>query len=66
MNGRALPAGDEVQGAERAVRIWLPKPLDPEGRNGSYTPVGRVVSGLDVRHLDAYLRRLTAMLGERC
>ena len=108
--GRALRAGDDVQGAEPvavlsyglwqelggspsilgqritlddiprtvigvmprgfwfpdpSVRIWLPKPLDPESQNGSYTFIGRVAPGLDVRHLDPYLRRLTAMLAER-
>jgi predicted permease len=48
-----------------AVRVWLPRPLDPEGRNGSYTLVGRVAPGQHVAHLDAPLRRLTAMLDER-
>jgi putative ABC transport system permease protein len=48
-----------------SVRIWLPQPLDPEGRNGSYTFVGRTAPGQDVRAMDAPLRRLTATLDER-
>jgi putative ABC transport system permease protein len=48
-----------------AVRIWMPKPLDPEGRNGSYNLVGRVAPGVDVHHLDSYIKSLTAMIGQR-
>jgi predicted permease len=48
-----------------AVRIWLAHPINPTGRNGSYSLVGRVAAGQDVRTLDAPLARLTAMLGER-
>ncbi|HEX6533613.1 MAG TPA: ADOP family duplicated permease [Gemmatimonadaceae bacterium] len=48
-----------------AVRIWHTKPLDPQGRNGSYAFVGRATPGLDVGHMGPQIRRLTAMLGER-
>jgi putative ABC transport system permease protein len=48
-----------------AVRIWLPKALDPEGQNGSYALVGRVAPGVDVHHLDGYLESLTAIIGQR-
>ncbi|MFL5574492.1 MAG: ADOP family duplicated permease [Gemmatimonadaceae bacterium] len=48
-----------------SIRVWLPRALDPQGRNGSYTLVGHVAPGQDVRAMSAPLRRLTAMLGER-
>jgi len=48
-----------------SVRIWLPKPLDPEGRNGSYLLLGRVAPGVDVHHLQPYIDRLTAIIGQR-
>jgi predicted permease len=48
-----------------AVRVWLPRPLDPEGRNGSYTFVGRVAPGQSVERMEPHLKRLTAMLSER-
>jgi predicted permease len=48
-----------------AVRIWLPRPLDPRGRNGSYAFVGRVAPGEDVRNMGPQLTRLAAMLDDR-
>jgi len=48
-----------------SVRIWLPKPLDPEGRNGSYLLLGRVSPGVDVHQLQPYIDRLTAIIGQR-
>ena len=48
-----------------ATRVWLPRPLDTEGRNGSYTLIGRVAPGQDVRNLDAPVKALTTMIGER-
>ncbi|HEY9429650.1 MAG TPA: ADOP family duplicated permease [Gemmatimonadaceae bacterium] len=48
-----------------AVRIWHTKPLDPQGRNGSYTLVGRVAPGGDVREMGPQIHRLTEMIGER-
>lgn len=47
------------------TRMWLSWPIDPEGRNGSWTLVGHVAPGQDVRNMDAHLQRLTQMLGER-
>jgi predicted permease len=48
-----------------SVRIWLPKALDPQGRNGSYTLFGLTAPGVDVNHLDPYVNRLTAILSQR-
>lgn len=48
-----------------SVRIWTPKPLDPEGRNGSFALVGRTAPGVDVHHVEPYLRTLATTLGQR-
>lgn len=48
-----------------SVRVWTPKPLDPQGRNGSFALVGRVSPGLDVHHLDPQLHSLATTLGQR-
>jgi putative ABC transport system permease protein len=48
-----------------SVRVWTPKPLDPEGRNGSFALVGHTAPGVDVHHMDAQLHSLATMLGER-
>jgi putative ABC transport system permease protein len=48
-----------------AVRIWLTKPLDPQGRNGSYELVGRVAAGEDPKHMDAHLTRLMSTIKDR-
>ncbi len=48
-----------------SIRIWHTKPLDPEGRNGSYTFVGRVAPGVDVHDMRPQLERLTGMIGDR-
>ena len=48
-----------------SVRIWLARPINPEGRNGSYSMVGHVAPGQDIRSLQAPLARITAALGER-
>ena len=48
-----------------AVRIWMARPLNPQGRNGSYTLVGHVAPGQDIHSLQAPLARITATLGER-
>lgn len=47
------------------VRLWVAQPLDPQGRNGSYTLVGRVAPGGDTRAMAPSLARLTKVLGER-
>jgi predicted permease len=48
-----------------AVRIWMPEPLTPEGRNWNSTLVGRVAPNHDVRAMDASAAQLAATLGER-
>jgi predicted permease len=48
-----------------SVRIWLPKALDPQGRNGSYLLLGLTAPGVDVHRLDPYIKRLTAIIGQR-
>ena len=48
-----------------SVRIWLARPINPEGRNGSFTMVGHVSPGQDIHSLQAPLARITAALGER-
>jgi len=48
-----------------SVRIWLTRALNPQGRNGSYTFLGRVAPGADVRAMESHVARLTTMLGER-
>src|SRR2546423_1686918 len=48
-----------------SVRIWLPRALDPRGQNGSYLLLGRVAPGVDVHHLEPYVERLTAIIGQR-
>jgi predicted permease len=48
-----------------AIRIWVSHPLNPEGRSGSWTLVGRVAAGQRLDEMTAPLARLTAMLGER-
>ena len=47
------------------VRLWLAKDLDPDGRNGSYTLVGRVAPGGDLGAMEPHLARLTTVLDER-
>ena len=48
-----------------SVRIWLPRALDPHGQNGSYLLLGRVAPGVDIHHLEPYVKRLTAVIGQR-
>jgi predicted permease len=48
-----------------SVLVWTPKPLDPQGRNGSFALVGHVAPGVDVHHMDAQLHSLATMLGKR-
>ncbi|MDF2773550.1 MAG: permease [Geminicoccaceae bacterium] len=48
-----------------SVRIWLTRALNPQGRNGSYTFVGRAAPGADVRAMEPHTARLATMLGER-
>jgi putative ABC transport system permease protein len=48
-----------------AIRIWTARALDPEGRNGSYTFIGRTEPGVDVASLEPQVARLTQIIGER-
>jgi putative ABC transport system permease protein len=48
-----------------SVRIWLPKALDPVGRNGSYELVGRVGPGENVRDMRTPLAQLTRVIHDR-
>ena len=48
-----------------SIRVWHTRPLDPEGRNGSWTLLGWTAPGVDVHHLEEPLRRLRGMLAER-
>ncbi|HEX4683287.1 MAG TPA: ADOP family duplicated permease [Gemmatimonadaceae bacterium] len=47
------------------IRLWRLEPLDPQGRNGSYVLLGRAASGLDIGHMDAPIRQLTRIIGDR-
>jgi len=48
-----------------AIRIWTARALDPEGRNGSYTFVGRTAPGVDAAGLAPHVARLPQIIGER-
>jgi putative ABC transport system permease protein len=48
-----------------AARIWVPKALDPESRNGSWELVGRLAPGMTVDRMGPHLERLTRVIGER-
>ena len=48
-----------------SIRLWHTRPLDPEGRNGSYTFPGRVAPGADVHDMGPQIQRLTEMIGDR-
>ena len=47
------------------VRVWVADALNPEGRSGRYTFVGRVAPGVDLKHLEGPLSRITQALGGR-
>jgi putative ABC transport system permease protein len=48
-----------------AARIWVPKALDPQGRNGSWELVGRLAPGMTVDRMGPHLAQLTRVIGER-
>jgi putative ABC transport system permease protein len=48
-----------------SVRIWLTKPLDPQGRNGSYELVGRLAPGQTLPGMKPSLDRFTSMIHDR-
>ena len=49
------------------IRVWLPEPLEPTSRSGSYTLIGRVAPGqrLEGDGMASVLASLTKRLGER-
>lgn len=47
------------------VRVWHTKPLDPQGRNGSYTLLGLVATGTDINRMQPQIAQLTRIMGER-
>ena len=48
-----------------SVRLWSARPINPNGRNGSYTLLGLVQPGLDPANMTSHVAALTKMLGER-
>jgi putative ABC transport system permease protein len=48
-----------------AARIWLPKQLDPQGRNGSFELVGRLAPGMTLDRMGPHLARLTGVIHDR-
>jgi len=48
-----------------AARIWVPKQLDPQGRNGSFELVGRLAPGMTVDRMGPHLARLTSVMRDR-
>ena len=48
-----------------AARIWVPKALDPVGRNGSWELVGRLAPGVTLDKMGPHLARLTRVMSER-
>jgi predicted permease len=48
-----------------AARIWIPKQLDPQGRNGSFELVGRLAPGMTVDRMGPHLARLTSIMHDR-
>lgn len=48
-----------------SVRVWTPRTLDPEGRNGSYTFIGHVAQGQDPTQMTGALGALVKIMDER-
>jgi len=48
-----------------SVRLWSARPINPAGRNGSYTLVGLVAAGEDPANMTPHVQRLTKMLADR-
>jgi predicted permease len=47
------------------IRVWHTKPLDPQGRNGSYALLGLVAPGADIDRMQPQIAQLTRIIGER-
>jgi len=48
-----------------AVRLWTARPINPTGRNGSFTLVGLVAPGNDPAAMTPQVANLTKVIGER-
>jgi predicted permease len=48
-----------------SVRLWTARQIQPNGRNGSYTFVGRVKPGVDPNNMKPQVDALLKILGER-
>ena len=48
-----------------SARIWTTRPLDPQGRNGSWELIGRMAPGQTVATMQPNLERLVSMIHER-
>ena len=48
-----------------AVRVWIPRTLEPQSRTGILALVGRVSPGRDPRQMEPQLARITTILDER-
>ncbi|HEX6598289.1 MAG TPA: ADOP family duplicated permease [Gemmatimonadaceae bacterium] len=47
------------------ARIWTTRPLDPQGRNGSWELIGRLAPGQTLETMQPNLERLVSMIHER-
>lgn len=48
-----------------SVRLWAARQINPVGRNGSFQFVGLVQPGLDPANMEAYVQRLTQVIGRQ-
>jgi len=48
-----------------SIRIWTTRPLDPQGRNGSWELVGRLAPGQTLATMQPNLDRFVSMIHER-
>ena len=48
-----------------AVRVWMPRSMNPQSRSGQLSMVGRLAPGRAIETMGPQLQRLTAILDER-
>jgi putative ABC transport system permease protein len=48
-----------------SIRLWTARQIQPNGRNGSYTFVGKVAPGVDPKNMKPQIDALLKILGER-
>lgn len=48
-----------------STRLWFPRPINPDGGNGSYGLLGHVLPGQDPGNMTEHVKQLTTMLDER-